>query len=84
MIVKIRQLYVYPVEDPGSYPIYVHEKAAFKLLNGCIGTRIIKGPELEKRIHNIFQNITSHYMNSVSGFTRMNYFEIERTCNYLV
>lgn len=84
MIVEIEQLYVYPVKDPGSYPIYAHEEAAFKLLNGCIGTRIIKGSELEKCLHNIFQDITIHCMNSLSGFTRMNYFEIERTCNYLV
>lgn len=84
MIVEIEQLYVYPVKDPGSYPIYAHEQAAFKLLNGCIGTRIIKGSELEKCINNIFKDITSHSMNSVSGFTRMSYFEIERTRNYIV
>ena len=56
MIVKIRQLYVYPFEDPGSYPIYVHEKATFKLLNGSIGTRIIKGSELETCLYNIFKD----------------------------
>lgn len=84
MIVVINQRYVYPVEDPDGYPIFVHEKAAFKLLNGCIGTRIIKGSELEKYLHNIFQDITSHHIDSVSGFTRVDYSEIERTCNYLV
>jgi hypothetical protein len=84
MIVEIKQLYVYPVKDPGSYPIYAHEQAAFKLLNGCIGTNIIKGPELEGCLYNIFKEITSHHLNSVSGFTRMNYFEIERTRNYIV
>ena len=84
MIVKIKQRYVYPVEDPGSYPIYAHERAAFKLLNGCIGTDIIKGSELETCLYEIFKDITGHNLNSVSGFTRMNYFEIERTCNYLV
>ena len=84
MIVEIEQLYVYPVKDTGCYPIYVHEQAAFKLLNGCIGTRIIKGPELEKCIHNIFKEITRPSIRSTSGFTRMNYFEIERTSNYIV
>ena len=84
MIVVIRQLYVYPVEDPDSYPIYVHEKAAFKLLNGCIGTRIIKGSELETCLYNIFKDITSPRINSISGFTKTDYFEIERTRNYIV
>ena len=84
MIVEIEQLYVYPVEDPDGYPIYVHEKAAFKLLNGCIGTRIIKGSELEKCLQNIFETITSPYMNSISGFTKTDYFEIEITRNYIV
>ena len=85
MIVKIRQLYVYPVEDPNGYPIYVHEKAAFKLLNGCIGNRIVKGIELEKCLHNIFETITSStYIDSVSGFTKVDYFEIDRTRNFIV
>lgn len=84
MIVEIKQLYVYPVKDPGSYPIYAHEEAAFKLLNGCIGTRIIKGYELEKCLYSIFEDITRSSLRSVSGFTRMNYFEIERTRNYIV
>lgn len=84
MIVEIKQLYVYPVKDPGSYPIYAHEDAAFKLLNGCIGTNIIKGSELEGCLYNIFKDITRSSLRSVSGFTRMNYFEIARTCNYLV
>ena len=84
MIVVVRQLYVYPVEDPDGYPIYAHEKAVFKLLNGCIGTRIIKGSELEKCLHSIFQDITSPHMDSISGFTKTDYFEIERTRNYLV
>ena len=84
MIVEIEQLYVYPVKDPGSYPIYVHEKAAFKLLNGCIGTRIIKGSELKKCLYNIFKDITNPHINSISGFTKMDYFEIERTRNYIV
>ena len=84
MIVKIRQLYVYPVEDPGSYPIYVQEQAAFKLLNGCIGTRIIKGSELEGCLRNIFEDVRVSNIHSVSGFTKMDYFEIERTRNYIV
>lgn len=84
MIVEIKQLYVYPVEDTGSYPIYAHEEAAFKLLNGCIGTNIIKGSELEGCLYNIFEDITRSPLRSVSGFTKMNYFEIARTCNYLV
>ena len=84
MIVTIMQRYVYPVEDPDGYPIFAHEQAVFKLLNGCIGTRIIKGTELEKCLYNIFQDITSHHMDSVSGFTRVDYSEIERTRNYIV
>lgn len=84
MIVNIRQLYVYPVVDPDDYPIYAHEQAAFKLLDGCIGTNIIKGFELEKCLHSIFENIESPHIRSTSGFTRMNYFEIERTRNYIV
>lgn len=84
MIVVINQRYVYPVEDPDGYPIFVHEEAAFKLLNGCIGTNIIKGYELEKCLHSIFENIASPSIRSTSGFTRMNYFEIERTRNYIV
>lgn len=84
MIVEIEQRYVYQVEDPGSYPIYAHEEAAFKLLNGCIGTRIIKGSELEKCLYNIFKDVRISNIHSVSGFTRINYFEIEKTCNYLV
>lgn len=84
MIVEIEQRYVYPVKDPGSYPIYAHEEAAFKLLNGCIGTHIIKGCELEGCLYNIFKDITRSSLRSVSGVTRMNYFEIERTRNYIV
>ena len=85
MIVNINQQYVYPVKDPDSYPIYAHEQAVFKLLNGCIGTDIIKGSELKTCLHNIFETITSStYIRSSSGFTRMNYFEIERTRNYIV
>ena len=84
MIVVINQRYVYPVEDPDGYPIYVHEKATFKLLNGCIGTHIIKGSELERCLYNIFQDITSKYIHSVSGFTRVDYSEIDRTRNFIV
>ena len=84
MIVEIKQLYVYPVVDPGSYPIYAHEQAAFKLLDGCIGTNIIKGSELEKSLYGIFEHITRHNLHSTSGFTKMKYFEIERTRNYIV
>ena len=84
MIVTIRQLYVYPVKDPDGYPIYVHEQAAFKLLNGCIGTNIIKGPELERCLCNIFKDLTSTQLESVSGFTKVNYFEIDRTRNFIV
>lgn len=84
MIVNIRQLYVYPVEDPDGYPIYAHEKAVFKLLNGCIGTRIIKGSELEKCLNSILEDMTSPHINSVYGFTRMDYFEIDRTRNFIV
>lgn len=84
MIVVINQRYVYPVEDPDGYPIYAHEEAAFKLLNGCIGTNIIKGSELEGCLYNIFKDIKRASLRSVSGFTRVDYFEIERTRNYLV
>lgn len=84
MILEVKQTYVYPVKDTGCYPVYVHEKAAFKLLNGCIGTRIIKGSELEGCLYNIFKDIAGSHRNSLSGFTRLNYFEIARTCNYIV